>query len=120
MIPKIRVWPEAISAYTPPVSTPRTTPWIRACIRRSPAPVRLRVDRRRGGEVGRVDRDQLAALPLHEVEAAARRAGGVPAQVAQQGRPGSLVEGRDDGRVVDLPGLLGDSLQELAGRVRLG
>ena len=54
------------------------------------------------------------------MEAAVGRTVGVPAQVTEQGRPGALVQRRDDRGVVDLPGLLGDLLDELAGRVRLG
>src|SRR5215467_12538012 len=140
MIPKIRVWPEAISAYTPPVSTPRIRPWIRACIllppgcagagaasraRRhprlvSPAPVRLGVDGCGPAVAGREDRHQLAVLPLDQVETAARGTGGVPAEVAQDRRPGAAVQRADDGVVVDLSGGLGDGLDQLAGGVRLG
>src|SRR5882757_2700471 len=101
IMPKISVWPEAISAYTPAVSTPRMTPWINACTV-SPGPVRLG---RFGGSLGDrqgVDRQQFALLPLHEVELAVGRAVGGPGQVPKQGRPTPGVQRADDGRVVDL------------------
>src|SRR5665811_2246852 len=46
------------------------TPWISACTDPSPSPVRLGVDRRGLGGRGGEDRDELAVLPLDEVEAA--------------------------------------------------
>src|SRR5262249_24098953 len=84
------------------------------------APVRFRVDRGGLRVGGRVHRHELAALPLDQVEAAAGRAGGVPAQGAQDRRPRATGEGWVDRVVVDLPGRLGDRLDELAGGVRLG
>src|SRR5689334_25256406 len=104
------------------------TPWISACtsvplqkFATLAAPVGLRELRLVTGRGRRREhRDELAVLPLDEVEAAVGRAVGVPAEVAQQGRPSALVQRGDDGRVVDLPGLLRDLLDDLADRVGLG
>src|SRR5882762_9730881 len=94
MMPKISVCPDAISAYTPAVSTPRMTPWTTACTD-SPAPVRLGGLRRRLRDRLREHRQQLALLPLHEVELAVRRAVRRPGQVAQQRRPVAGVQRAD-------------------------
>src|ERR1035437_10192484 len=120
MIPKIRVWPEAMSAYTPPVRIPRITPWIRACTDPSPSPVGLRGDRLCLCHGRRVDGHELCALPLDEVEAARGCSVGSPAQVAEQGGPGALVQGGDDGRVVDLTCLGSHICEDLSGAVGLG
>src|ERR1017187_9956804 len=109
-----------MSAYTPPLRFPRITPWIRACTDPSPSPVGFGVDRLCLGYRSRVHRNQLSALPLDEVEAARRRSVRSPAQVAQQSRPGALVQGGDDGGVVDLARLGGLSLQDLSDAIGLG
>src|ERR1019366_2682804 len=109
-----------MSAYTPPVRIPRITPWIRACTDPSPSPVGFGVDRLCLRYRSRVDGQELSALPLDEVEAARRCSIGSPAQVAEQRWPATLVQRRDDGWVVDLSGLGGDSLQNLPDAVGLG
>src|SRR5262245_10543488 len=106
-----------MSAYTPPVSTPNIRPWIRPCIALpslrgflasvdpSPArytclgqplaiaadisasPVGLGIQRRGDRRGRRKHRNELAALPLDQMEASTRFADGIPAQVAQQSRP---------------------------------
>src|SRR5450631_3896694 len=108
-----------MSAYTPPVRIPRITPWIRACTDPSPSPVGFGVYRLCLCHGGRVDRDELPALPLDEVEAALGCAVWSPAQVAEQCWPGSLVQGGDDGGVVDLSRLGGHGLDQLSRGVRL-
>src|ERR1035437_1135085 len=109
-----------MSAYTPPVRIPRITPWISACTDPSPAPVGFGVDRFYLRYRSRVDGHELAALPLDEVEAARRCSVGSPAQVAEQRWPGALVQGGDNGWVVDLAGLGGYSLQDLSDGIGLG
>src|SRR5450759_1680943 len=109
-----------MSAYTPPVRIPRITPWIRACTDPSPSPVGLGVDRLCLCYRGRVGGHQLSALPLDEVEAARGCSVGPPAQVAEQSGPGALVQGGNDGCVVDLSRLLGHILQDLSDGIGLG
>src|SRR5450759_5143692 len=103
-----------MSAYTPPVRIPRITPWIRACTDPSPSPVGLGVDRLCLCHCSREDRHELATLPLDQVEAPRGRAVRSPAQVAEQRRPGTRVQGVVDGGVVDLPCLRRHSLQHLS------
>src|SRR5882757_1350279 len=119
MMPKISVWPDAISAYTPAVSTPRMMPWTKACIR-SPTPAGFGCLRGGLGDRLRVDRQQLALDPLHEVELPVGRAVDRPGQVAQDGRPDAGVQRADDRRVVDLAGLRRNGGDHLAHRVGLG
>src|SRR5450631_2414605 len=109
-----------MSAYTPPVRIPRITPWISACTDPSPSPVGFGVDRLGLCYCRRVDGHQFPALPLDEVEAARRCSVGSPAEVAEQGGPGALVQGGDDSGVVDLSGLCGYRLQDLSDGVGLG
>src|ERR1019366_7014255 len=109
-----------MSAYTPPVRIPRITPWISACTDPSPSPVGFGVDRLCLCYRGRVGRHEFSALPLDEVEAARRSSVGSPAEVAEQSRPGALVQGGDNGWVVDLASLGGHSLQDLSDGIGLG
>src|SRR5690348_10531363 len=93
--PNARVRPLAISAYTPPVSSPRMQAWTTRCMKRrgrSARPGGLRrlgrVLREGGGE----HRQQLATHPLRQQLRARRGAVGVPAQVALHRRPLALVQ----------------------------
>src|SRR5450631_4775513 len=109
-----------MSAYTPPVRIPRITPWISACTDPSPSPVGFGVDRLGLCYCRRVDGHQFPALPLDEVEAARRCSVGSPAEVAEQGGPGALVQGGDQGRVVDLACLGSHICEDLSDAVGLG
>src|SRR5690349_15386250 len=123
MIPKASVRPLAISAYTPPVRSPRMQAWTKRCIyRRSSSSLLLSPGRlRHHGLVKRhargKDRHELAADPLDEDVAPPWRAVLVPAQVALDRRPRTGVQRLDDRLVVDRACLLGDCLDDLSDRV---
>src|SRR5215218_7549604 len=126
MTPKIRVRPEAISAYTPPTSRPRmsvSVAWVTAAglPRLALLPVGLGEHHAVGGGhvLGQHDLG-LAALPLGEQEVGLRRAGRVPAQRAEDGVDLVGVQPVGDLVLVDLPAGLDAGLQHLRGGERVG
>src|SRR5437763_2052220 len=95
MTPKPSARPLAIRAYTPPVRRPRMQAWTKTCtvsgISLLLAPGRLRRERLRDRDAGRVDREELALDPFDEQVVAVRRAVGVPGEVALDRLPHAAV-----------------------------
>src|SRR5215471_8582649 len=108
MTPKISVRPDAISAYMPPVSTPRTAASrTRSISPERSLPVRLRVLGPGDRDRRRVDGHRLAALPLHQERRAVRLPGPVERHRALDRLVRARVQLRDELRVVDAVGAAG-------------
>src|SRR5680860_46050 len=145
--PKMRVSPETISAYTPPVSNPITATWIITLIDGRfttstsphwgtgtrcrfpsnvsfsylfPLPLRLRPDRISLAAIAGIRDDEVTTLPLEHHEGALRLAKLVEAERTHDRLEGALVELSDQRGVVNRTDVLHCLPEHLTDREGVG